>query len=134
MTEATSGPADAHPRDDDLPDPLLPEQPADAERPVPMRAAPERAADPSEWATAGAERLQGRQPHAPHTLPKDAGRDLRQESPDWAEGEAAYSTELQQGAVHPLVPDGTDVQDGDVSEADPDAQLREGDDSSDAAP
>ena len=86
------------PMDPSLPDPLLPDQPVDAERPMPLRAAPERASDPTDWHVATQESVPSRAPDGP---PPEAGVDLRDHAPDGVEEESSYSTELGQGAVHP---------------------------------
>jgi hypothetical protein len=85
----------------ELPDPLLPDQPVEAERPVPLRAAPERTADPSDWDVEGSDTVRPRPREEQVELGPEAGRDLRVSAPDWVESQSSYSTELQQGAVHP---------------------------------
>jgi hypothetical protein len=119
----THGPRPARDSDDadasepeHLPEPVLPDQPREAERPMPFRAAPERTADPSDWDVAGDETVRPRPRQDPVELAPEGGRDLRDEAPPGVERESSYSTELQQGAVHPHASDDGDA-DQDVSEA-----------------
>lgn len=97
----SSGPAPLPPRDEDLPEPLLPDQPREADRPVPLRAAPERTHDPRDWDVDGREPIEPAPTPSASEDPPDAGRDLADELPPWIDGDSSYSTELQQGSVHP---------------------------------
>jgi hypothetical protein len=84
-----------------VPHPLLPDQPVDAERPMPLRAAPERTADPSDWDVAVGESVRTRPSTRPHGAGPDDERDLGEEAPDWVEPQSSYPTDLQQGAANP---------------------------------
>jgi hypothetical protein len=83
------------------PDPLLPDQPRDAERPMPLRAAPERTRDPGDWDVSTAESSRPRSLEDPGEPVRDPGIDLRDHAPGWVEEQSSYSTDLSQGATHP---------------------------------
>lgn len=100
-------------------DPLLPDQPEDAQRPMPLRAAPERTNDPGDWDVRTDETARPRSPEDPGEPLPDTGVDLRQHAPDGVEEQSSYSTDLSQGAVHPK---GSDSDDADRDDVEPEAQ------------
>ncbi|HET7900561.1 MAG TPA: hypothetical protein VFL59_05190 [Candidatus Nanopelagicales bacterium] len=89
--------------------PAYPQQPEDAERPVPMRAAPERAQDPEEWDSGSLEPAgqrhvdrvvaQRRADEADARTHGDAAHDEAVDAD--VQDESGYSTETEQGAMAP---------------------------------
>jgi hypothetical protein len=101
----------------DAPDPLLPDQPVDAERPMPLRAAPERTNEPGDWDVRTDESSRPRSPEDPGEPVPDPGVDLRDHAPGWVEEQSSYSTDLNQGAVHPQGSVDGEADDADGTEA-----------------
>ena len=93
----------------ELSGPAYPQQPEDAERPIPLRRMPERTQDPADWDVAGEESTRPRRPDdvvADRQRLEAAARDDDGQRRDAAlasgtEHESGYSTEIEQGAALP---------------------------------
>lgn len=103
----------------DLSGPAYPQQPEDAERPIPLRRMPERTEDPADWEAVGRESTDPREPDdvvADRHRLEAAARDDDDQRRDAAlasgtEHESGYSTEIEQGAAPPR-PTGTEFRRG----------------------
>jgi hypothetical protein len=93
----------------DLSETAYPQQPEEAERPIPLRRMPERTEDPADWDVAGRESIDRRKPDdvvADRQRREAAARaddDQRCDAAlaSGAERESGYSTEIEQGAAQP---------------------------------
>jgi hypothetical protein len=96
----------------DLSGPAYPQQPADGERPVPLRRMPERTQDPNDWDVAGTESSQPRdaddvvdERRAQEESARESSDERDAALTSGTEHESSYSSEIEQGAAQPR-PDG----------------------------